>query len=68
MKGEKEIRELLELMTKRYEQGGTALDGVIMPADAYECANTLSWVLGESSGIDETLDQAGIDLATVKGE
>ena len=68
MKCEKEIRELLELMTKRYKFGSTELDDAMMPADAFECANTLSWVLGESSGIDATLNQAGIALATGKEE
>lgn len=60
MKSEKKIRKLLQLMKQRYKSGGTALDDVMMPADAFECANTLAWVLDESSGIPETLKQAGL--------
>ena len=59
---EEQIKKLLDLMTNRYQTGGTLLDDMIMPADAFECANTLRWVLGQPSGITATLDRAGVTL------
>jgi len=63
MKSIKEITKLRDLMQERFEKGHTALNDVIMVADAFEVCNTLNWVLDEHSGIPETLDQAGITLA-----
>ena len=64
MKGEEEIRKLRDRMIERYKVGKADpnLNMAIMPADAFEVANTLSWVLEEESGITETLEHAGIDL------
>lgn len=66
MRSEKAIRRLKELMEERYKVGkaNPGLNDAIMPADAFECANTLRWVLNEPSqpsGIDETLSQAGLE-------
>ena len=66
MRSEQSIRELLDIMEQAYQTGKYNNEdlprGVIMPADAYECANTLHWVLGEVSGIEETLYHCGIEL------
>ena len=66
MRSEKAIRHVKELMEERYKVGkaNPNLNEVIMPADAFECADTLRWVLAEPSepsGIDETLSQAGLE-------
>lgn len=67
MRSEKAIRYLKGLMEERYKVGkaNPSLNEVIMPADAFECANTLRWVLNEPpepSGMDETLSQAGLEV------
>lgn len=65
MQTEDKIRKLRDIMTERYKVGkaNPNLNAVIMPADAFEVANTLNWVLEiDDTGIYETLDQAGVDL------
>ncbi len=61
MKSEDEIRKIRDLMIKTYEKG-SEISPVEAPADAYNSAQTLSWVLGEESIIPELFAQSGLDI------
>ncbi len=61
MRTEKEIRKLLDLMEETYRHN-TEISETFPPADAYNSADTLKWVLGEESIIPEHFEQNGLNM------
>lgn len=61
MRTEEEITKMKDLMEQTYETGSD-LSCVESPADAYNSYETLKWVLGEPSLIEELLSHAGVTL------